>query len=118
MPRPIAPDVLRARALDVLTQMEQFNVAHPAPTFTEIEDAVEAALAGLRHDLVTQSLQGQALADFRGSSERPACPGCGAPLQANGQHQRTVLTHGDLPVSVARTRGRCSACGTELFPPG
>ena len=67
MPRPIDSDVLRARALDVLTQMQQFNVTHPAPTFTEIEDAVEAALAGLRQDLLTQSLQGQALADFRGA---------------------------------------------------
>lgn len=118
MPRPIDPDVLRARALDVLTQMQQFNVTHPAPTFTEIEDAVEAALAGLRHDLLTQSLQGQALADFRGARERPACPGCGAPLQANGQHQRQVMTHGDVAVTIDRTRGRCSACGAEVFPPG
>ncbi len=29
MPQPIVPDVLRARALDVLTHMEQFNATHP-----------------------------------------------------------------------------------------
>ncbi len=118
MPRPVDPATLRARALDVLAQMQQFNVTHPSPTFTEIEDAVEAALAGLRQDLLTQSLQGQALADFRGATERPVCPACGAVLHAIGQEQRQVVTQGDVPVTVERTRGRCSACGTELFPPG
>jgi hypothetical protein len=38
---------LRARALEVVGQMQQFNISHRMPTFTEIEDAVEAALAGL-----------------------------------------------------------------------
>ena len=98
--------------------MQQFNVTHASPTFTEIEDAVEAALAGLRQDLLTQSVQGQALADFRGAVERPACPDCGAALQANGQQERRVVTQGDVVVTVDRTRGRCSVCGIELFPPG
>lgn len=118
MPRPIDPDVLRARALDVVTQMQQFHVIHPAPSFTEIEDAVEDALAGFRQDLLTQSVQAQALADFRRASERPTCPACGAGLQAVGQEVRQVVTHGDVTVSVERTRGRCSACGVEVFPPG
>jgi hypothetical protein len=98
--------------------MQQFNITHPTPTFTEIEDAVEAALAGLRQDLLTQSLQAQPLADFRGVSERPGCPDCGAALQANGQHQRQVVTQGDRVIAIERTRGRCSVCGTEVFPPG
>jgi hypothetical protein len=118
MPQPIDSDALRARALEVLTQMQQFNVRHPSPTFTEIEDAVEAALAGLRQDLLTQSLQGQALADFRGAVERPRCPACGAAVQAIGQEERQLVTQGDVVVPVDRTRGRCSACGLEFFPPG
>lgn len=118
MSRPVDPAVLRARALDVLAQMQQFNLTHPTATFTEIEDAVDAALAGLRQDLLTQSVQGQPLADFRRATERPPCPDCGHPLQANGQHQRQVVTQGNVPVPIVRTRGRCSVCGTELFPPG
>lgn len=118
MPQPIDPDALRAKALDVLVQMQQFNVSHPTPTFTEIEDAVEAALAGLRRDLLMQSLQGQTLTDFRRAAERPWCPDCGAALQAIGQEKRQVVTQGDVVVTVERTRGRCSACGRELFPPG
>ena len=118
MSQPVDPAALRARALDVLVQMQQFNVTHLNPTFTEIEDAVEAALAGLRQDLRTQSLQAQPLADFRGVTERPTCPDCGAALQANGQHQRQVMTQGEGPITVERTQGRCSVCGTELFPPG
>lgn len=118
MPQPVDPDALRAKALAVLVQMQQFNVTHPSPTFTEIEDAVEAALAGLRQDLLTQSVQGQALADFRQAAERPCCPDCGAVLRAVGQQHRQVVTQGEVVVTIARTRGRCSACGTELFPPG
>ena len=118
MSQPLDPDVVRARVLEVLTQMQQFNVRHPTPTLTEIEDAVEAALAGLRQDLLTQSLQGQALADFRGAAERPVCPACGGVVQAIGQQERTLVTQGDGVVPIARTRGRCSACGLELFPPG
>ena len=118
MSRPIDPEALRAKALDALAQMQQFNVTHPTATFTEIEDAVEAALAGLRQDLLTQSVQTHPLADFRGALERPACPSCGAELQANGQHERQVVTQGEVVVRIERTRGRCAVCGAELFPPG
>jgi hypothetical protein len=118
MLHPIDPDALRAKALDVLTQMQQFNLTHPSATFTEIEDAVEAALAGLRQDLLTQSVQGQPLADFRHTRARPCCSACGAMLQAIGQQQRQVVVQGDVVLTIERTRGRCSACGFELFPPG
>lgn len=118
MPQPVDPEALRATALAVVTQMQQFNITHATPTFTEIEDAVEAALAGLRQDLLTQSVQGQALADFRGATQRPCCPDCGAVLQGIGQEVRQLVTQGEVVVGIERTRGRCSACGLELFPPG
>lgn len=118
MSQPIDPDALRTKALAVLAEMQQFNVSHPTATFTEIEDAVEAALAGLRQDLLTQSVQAQPLADFRGAAERPVCPDCGTVLQANGQHVRQVVTQGGSMIPIERTRGRCPACGTALFPPG
>jgi hypothetical protein len=118
MPRPVDPDALRATALEVVAQMQQFNVTHRAATLSDIEDAVDAALAGFRQDLLTQSVQGQALADFRRAPTRPTCPSCGAVVQAIGQQKRQVVTAGEVVVSVERTRGRCSACGRELFPPG
>jgi hypothetical protein len=118
MSRPIDPAGLRAKALDVLAQMAQFNVTHPTATFTEIEDAVEAALAGLRQELLTQSGHGHPLADFRRTAEPPMCPVCGAVVQANGQHGRQVMTQGEVVVTIERTRGRCSSCGLALFPPG
>lgn len=118
MSRLLDPDVVQRHLQEVLAQMQQFNVTHPAPTFTELEDAVETALADLRQDLLEQSLHGQALADFRRSESGPSCSACGAPLVAIGQEERQVITQGAVSIRIERTRGRCSACGGEFFPPG
>jgi hypothetical protein len=63
-------------------------------------------------------VQAHVLADFRGAAERPVCPRCGAVVHAIGQATRRVTTRGDEVIAVERTRGRCSGCGAELFPPG
>jgi hypothetical protein len=105
-------------AHQALDQMEAFNAAHPQATWAEIEAAVDGALAGLRRDLLADSIQGHALADFREAAERPVCPHCGSRLQADGQFLRQVRTQGDDVVPIARTRGRCPACGAAFFPPG
>lgn len=118
MARRTTPEEWQQQARDVITQMAQFNADHPHASWDETEDAVDAALASLRAALVTERVQGHALADFRGAAERPTCPACGAKLQAIGQHRRQVQTRGDARIEVERTRGRCSACGAEFFPPG
>jgi len=118
MARRKTPEEWQHQAADVIAQMARFNAEHPHATWDETEDAVDAALAGLRQAMLTESVQGHALADFRGAAERPTCPWCGATVQAIGQHRRQVQTRGDARIEVERTRGRCSACGVEFFPPG
>jgi hypothetical protein len=98
--------------------VDLFNTSHPHATWSEIETAVDGALAGLRRDLIAESVAGHALADFRGAAERPGCPRCGTALQANGQQRKGVRTQGDQVVEIERTYGRCPACGAGLFPPG
>ena len=105
-------------ARQALNQLDTFNTAHPHATWGQIEAAVDGALAGLRRELIAESVAGHALADFRGAAERPVCPHCGTALQANGQHRKGVRTQGDQVVEIARTYGRCPACGVRLFPPG
>ncbi len=105
-------------ASQVLAKVEGFNAAHPHSTWAELEGAVDGALAGWRRDLLEASVQERALADFRGAAERPTCPHCGVPLQANGQQTRGVIIQWDQTVYLERTRGRCPGCGAGLFPPG
>lgn len=118
MARRKTPEELLKQAQQVLGQVDLFNAKKPHATWSQIEDAVDDALSGLRRDLIAQSVQGHALADFRRAAERPSCPRCGAPLHAIGQDTRRVTTRGDAVIEVERTRGRCSGCGAELFPPG
>src|SRR5680860_813003 len=93
MARRKTPHEWQQEAHRVLDRVNVFNTEHPHATWAEIEAAVDGALAGLRRDLLADSVQGHALADFRRADERPVCPHCSAALHADGQVARKVLTH-------------------------
>ena len=118
MARRKTPEEWQQEAHHVIAQMAQFNADHPHATWDETETAVDRALAGLRQALLAESVQGHALADFRHAAQRPTCPQCGAAVRAIGQQHRQVQTRGETVIDLERTRGRCSACGAEFFPPG
>lgn len=105
-------------ARQVLGDMDRFNAVNPRATWAETEAAVDDALAGIRRELVVESVLSHAVADFRGASERPSCPHCGTELLASGQVTRRVVLRGDVTVDVERTRGKCPGCGAGIFPPG
>ncbi|HEU0305406.1 MAG TPA: hypothetical protein VFR30_00390, partial [Lysobacter sp.] len=111
MPRRKTPEDWLEEAKPIFAQLATFNATHPHATWAEIEGAVDGALAGLRRDLIADSVAGHALADFRGASERPRCPHCDTALQADGQRRREVITQGNEGVVIARTAGVCPACG-------
>jgi uncharacterized Zn-finger protein len=100
--------------------MTEWRREHPRATFQEIERSLDVQLARLR----AQMLQDLALSSPRvdlptmQESERPTCPGCGARLEAQGNHERTLLTEHDQTIELSRSYATCPECGTGLFPPG
>ncbi len=92
-------------------QLRQWRAAHPQATLAEIERATDRHLARMRAELVASVAQ-------TGPGEaRPDCPHCGRPMRRVGVRQRTVTTAQEEQLHLAGGRYRCSACGTELFPP-
>lgn len=96
----------------LVTAMRAWRTAHPQATFAEIESEATRQVAGLRRDLIAAAL------DETEPAEAPVCPDCGRPMVRNGTRRRTLTTSGAERVTVTGRRYRCSACGTELFPPG
>jgi len=99
--------------------MREWRQQHPTATFAEIEQAIDAGLAGVRARMLQDVALASAAADLTATgSERPRCPDCGTLLEAHGQETRTVTTTYDKPVRLRRSAARCPACGRRLFPPG
>jgi ribosomal protein S27AE len=89
-------------------------------TFNEIEATVDAQLAQLRAQMMQDLALASEQRDWRGAEaeERPTCPDCGSPLQANGEQQRKLVTDQGAKVTLRRQQGKCPACGQSVFPPG
>jgi predicted RNA-binding Zn-ribbon protein involved in translation (DUF1610 family) len=91
--------------------MQQWRQQHPQATLTEIEAELDRQMRRIRAEvLVTTAI---ATSDDVG-----VCPQCGMALVRRGEHERTLLTDGDEPLTLARVYATCPACGTGLFPPG
>jgi hypothetical protein len=117
MPRPVDVAAWDPLAAEAFTGLREWRQQHPRATLAEIEAALDERLTRLRAQMLQDLALASAAADLRGAAERPACPDCGAPLQAVGQHERRLTTHGDRPLTLARSYARCPACGAGLFPP-
>ena len=94
--------------------------ANQRATFNEIEATVDAQLAQIRAQMMQDLALASAQRDWRGAGaeERPTCPSCGTPLQANGEQQRQLVTDQGAAVKLSRQQGKCPACGQSVFPPG
>ena len=92
---------------------------HPQATLQELEQELDARLAHVRAQWLTDLAQASTAADWRTahSAEHPTCPDCGTPLQSRGLHPRQIKTQGDQTLTLERQYGMCPACGTGLFPP-
>ncbi len=89
-----------------------WRATHPTATFAEIEAEVTTHLNRLRVEVLEETIA----AGF--SEERPQCPHCGERMHSKGRKTREVILHDDQVLRLERSLVRCSACGTELFPPG
>jgi predicted RNA-binding Zn-ribbon protein involved in translation (DUF1610 family) len=103
-----------------MSEVTAWRGEHSRASFTEIEEALDKQLAGVRARLLQDLVESSPRADIRGRAkeERPKCPECGEPLLANGQHTREVTTTYEQRVQLTRSYGRCPVCGRGFFPPG
>lgn len=111
-------EVWRVLGERVFAEMSAWRKAHPKATLKEIEDELDARLAGMRAQMIADLAEQSPRRDWRGqeSEQRPHCPQCGGPFQARGQHERKLATQGGVEVKLSRSYGTCPHCGSGLFP--
>lgn len=107
-------------AASVWSGMADWRAAHPKATFSEIEAALDERLNRVRARVLADLAMASAAADLQaaGGEERPCCDRCGMRLQARGQSERGVVTHGGAEVRLRRSYATCPGCGDGSFPPG
>ncbi|MGB8648558.1 MAG: hypothetical protein WCF84_25200 [Anaerolineae bacterium] len=104
---------------EVIRAMKEWRRQHPKATFQEIESALDQQLAQLRAEMLRDLALSSPNADLTQTlaTERPTCPTCGVPLQAQGQQTRTLWTEHDQAIELRRSYATCPQCGAGLFPP-
>jgi transposase-like protein len=99
---------------ELVAKLKAWRQANPKATLTEIEEAVEAELAKLRNEWVTELAEaGEEMAQ-----DVPHCPRCGQAMVRNGLRKRRLKSKEGQTLQLERQQWRCLGCGTTLFPPG
>lgn len=100
--------------------LAKWREEHPHATMAEIEQAVDEQMHTLRAHLLQDTAQASSTHEQSesASAQKPRCPDCGVWLQARGQRERHLQTHGGKQVSLKRTYLSCPRCGYGIFPPG
>ena len=104
-------------AAEILSGLQEWRAHHPHAPFREIETAVDEHLARLRAALLQHAAHTSPAAEWSPADPPPACPHCGAALQARGSHTRHLQVPGGQEVILTRQYATCPACGAGLFPP-
>lgn len=112
-------DTWQRKSATILTDIKAWRQAHPTATFVEIENEVHRCLMQLEAQVLQDAAQASESREWSHISGQagPVCPTCATPLEARGQHQRTLQGNGGENVELTRTYGTCPKCGAGLFPP-
>lgn len=104
----------------ILIDIKEWRQAHPTATFVEIEAEVHRRMMELEAQVLQDAAQASESREWDHTSGQPApvCPTCGIPLEARGNHRRTLQGNAGERVQLDRTYGTCPKCGAGLFPPG
>lgn len=100
--------------VEMLAKIQAWEKENPEATLTEIEEAVDAELAGLRKVLIERV----ANKEKEGTPEKVSCPRCGQAMMKNGPKKRELKSKGGEKITIEREQMRCHHCGMTLFPPG
>ena len=100
--------------------IEEWRGEHPEATLTEIEEAVDSRMAGVRTQMVEDLAQEGRTANLKrlARAERPECPRCGQPAAANGRGRRKLKTYYGETIELERDQAYCTHCEVTFFPSG
>lgn len=98
----------------MLAKIQEWERENPDATLTEIEEAVDGELAGLRKVLI-ERVANKAKVE---APEKVICPQCDQAMMKNGLKKRELKSKGGEKLTIEREQMRCHHCGMTLFPPG
>ena len=98
--------------------IEEWRREHPEATLTEIEEAIDSRIAGVRTQMVEDMARRGRTARIRElpEEERPACPRCGQAAAANGKGRRKLKTFHGETIELERDQAYCIHCEMTFFP--
>jgi uncharacterized protein with PIN domain len=100
---------------EVMTGMTEWRLQHPTATLSEIEDALDERLSGMRARMLEKVASASAARDL--SPGQIECANCGGTLESSGRRVRRVKTHHNQEIKLSRAYGVCPKCGASFFPP-
>ena len=72
---------------DMLNRLKKWEAENEGANLTQMEEAIDAELAGIRKQLLAQMAQEDETKEARAS-----CPNCGQPMMKNGKKRRELRT--------------------------
>ena len=108
-----AKNEMQAKTVDALEEFWKWVEDTPAPTLSQIEDAVVEFRQRIGQAMAQAAIQAQAAVQ---PALRPQCPHCGKAMQLKGSKGKTITARvGD--VDLERSHYHCPHCLEGLFPP-
>jgi DNA-directed RNA polymerase subunit RPC12/RpoP len=98
--------------------MLEWRQAHLRASFREIEAEVDRRLDEFRAQMLSDTANVSASAEWIEGPDGPVCPHCGVRLEGKGRKKRRLQVRGGNEVEIEREYGKCPECGQGIFPPG
>jgi hypothetical protein len=112
-------DAWLTKSAKILSDVKEWRKAHPKATFVEIEDEVHRRMMQLEAQLLQDAAQESSSQTWgkETGETAPRCPTCQMPLQARGQHARTLQGNGGESVTRLSHLWNLPELWGEFFPP-
>jgi formamidopyrimidine-DNA glycosylase len=108
-----AKTAMQGKTAEALEEFWKWVEETPAPTLTQIEDAVLEFRQRIGQAMAQAAIQAQAAVQ---PAPGPRCPHCGQEMQLKGTKDKTITARvGD--VDLERSHYYCPRCQEGLFPP-
>jgi DNA repair exonuclease SbcCD ATPase subunit len=96
-------------------RMGAWRKLHAKATLDEIETELDRQIAGLRVQMLAETVATSKAVKGKGEV---ACPVCGTKMETGGQHKRKLKSYGGEELELEREYLYCPRCRQGFFPPG